>query len=138
MWLSQVKGITSLPKYQESEYFEEYREDYNTATLPHRKYYDYDSWEMQEYQKQQQLKGNTNESAIIADERAHREMLRKQAQEAERAKFTAALSTLNAQKIAEMRHQEQLKVEMEIAFRTGDREKYSKLKDKLQPDEKKP
>jgi hypothetical protein len=138
MWLSQVKGITSLPKYQESEYFEEYREDYNTATLPHPKYYDYDSWERQEYQKQLQERGSKNESAVLTDERAHRDMLRKQAQEAERAKFTAALSTLDAQKIAAMRHQEQMKVEMEIAFRTGNREKYSKLKEKLQPDEKKP
>jgi hypothetical protein len=137
MWLLQVKGITSLPKYQESEYFEEYREDFNTATLPHPKYYDYDSWEMQEYQKQQQERGNKNESSVVTDERKHREFLRKQVQEAERAKFTAALSTLDSQKIADMRHQEQLKVEMEIAFRTGNRQKYNKLKEKLQPDEKK-
>ena len=31
------------------EYFKEYAEDYNTATMPHIKYYDYNKLEMEEY-----------------------------------------------------------------------------------------
>ena len=29
------------------EYFKEFMEDYNTATLPHPKYYDFETWENQ-------------------------------------------------------------------------------------------
>jgi hypothetical protein len=32
------------------EYFKEYIEDFNTATLPHEKYVNYEKWEMQEWE----------------------------------------------------------------------------------------
>ena len=28
-------------------------EDYNTATMPHRKYYEYEKWEVEDYEKRQ-------------------------------------------------------------------------------------
>jgi hypothetical protein len=34
-------------------YFKDYMEDYNTATMPHKKYYDLEKWEMAEYAKKQ-------------------------------------------------------------------------------------
>jgi len=34
-------------------YFKDYIEDYNTATMPSSKFYDYDKWEMSEYKKAQ-------------------------------------------------------------------------------------
>ena len=38
----------NMPKREQLEYFSEFCEDYNTATMPHKKYYNYEEWEMQE------------------------------------------------------------------------------------------
>ena len=39
-WLQEVKNISAetLPKFETRKMFEDYMEDYNTATLPHKKY----------------------------------------------------------------------------------------------------
>jgi effector-binding domain-containing protein len=39
-WLQEVKNVNSetLPKFETRKMFEDYMEDYNTATLPHKKY----------------------------------------------------------------------------------------------------
>ena len=52
IWMEEVKGVMSFtgPKWELQNYIAEYMEDYNTATLPHIKYYDYDKWEIDEYQ----------------------------------------------------------------------------------------
>merc|ERR1711865_909125 len=65
IWMENVKGLGGFngPKWEMHNYFKEYAEDYNTATLPHIKYYDYDKWEMEEYQKRKrrpQLPRKTN------------------------------------------------------------------------------
>ena len=41
-WATEVKkvNIEALAKWEEKELFAEFMEDYNTGTLPHRKYYD--------------------------------------------------------------------------------------------------
>ncbi|KAI8814782.1 hypothetical protein BJ742DRAFT_784400 [Cladochytrium replicatum] len=46
-WLVEIKHISPdiLSPRQTKEYFSEYVEDYNTATLPHEKYYDIDKWD---------------------------------------------------------------------------------------------
>ncbi|KAI8812263.1 hypothetical protein BJ742DRAFT_673880 [Cladochytrium replicatum] len=48
-WLVEIKHISPemLNTRQTKEYFSEYVEDYNTATLPHEKYYDIDKWDRQ-------------------------------------------------------------------------------------------
>jgi hypothetical protein len=38
------------------QYFKEFCEDYNTATMPHEKFYNYEAWEMNEYRKNQTMK----------------------------------------------------------------------------------
>lgn len=39
-WLQEVKNVNpeTLPKFETRKMFESYMEDYNTATLPHKKY----------------------------------------------------------------------------------------------------
>lgn len=41
-WATEVKkvNVEALPKWEEKELFAEFMEDYNTGTLPHKKYYD--------------------------------------------------------------------------------------------------
>lgn len=52
-WATEVKkvNIEALPKWEEKELFAEFMEDYNTGTLPHKKYYD-----LMAYAQQQALK----------------------------------------------------------------------------------
>lgn len=54
-WLLEVKKVEDLggSKRETMEYFNEYMEDFNTVTLPHKKYYDFEKWEMAEYHKKQ-------------------------------------------------------------------------------------
>jgi len=46
-WLREIKKINleTISHIQEKKYFEEYVEDYNTATLASKKYYDLRKWE---------------------------------------------------------------------------------------------
>ncbi len=52
-WATEVKkvNIEALPKWEEKELFAEFMEDYNTGTLPHKKYYD-----LMAYAQQQAMK----------------------------------------------------------------------------------
>lgn len=52
-WATEVKkvNVEALAKWEEKELFAEFMEDYNTGTLPHRKYYD-----LMAYAQQQAMK----------------------------------------------------------------------------------
>lgn len=43
-------------KWEILNYFREFMEDYNTATMPHEKFYNYDAWELKEHQRKQDKK----------------------------------------------------------------------------------
>jgi hypothetical protein len=49
-WMVEVKKISpdAIGKLDAKKFFVEYMEDYNTATLPHPKYYNMDAWLEQE------------------------------------------------------------------------------------------
>jgi hypothetical protein len=49
-WLADVKGTSreKLGRWDEKDLFAEYAEDYNTATLPHEKFYNLARWEFTE------------------------------------------------------------------------------------------
>ena len=132
MWLAEVKGVPSpaaLPKYELHQYFEAFREDFNTATLPHIKYYDYDHWEMQEYEKSKQQRANST-TTTTTDEDQHRQ-LRKQQHEQQQLLTAASVRG----KRADMERQAHLQAQMQVAFRTGDQETYRRLKAQLEPSE---
>lgn len=122
MWMEQIKGISGrIPSHEETKLWEEYREDFNTATLPHKKYYDYDKWELQEYEKNK----NTGQS-IEEESRLERQRTKAEAEKA------LLLATMNSGKIQDMRRQAELRTQMQAAFKMGDMETYQKLKDKLE------
>ena len=63
-WAIDVKkaNVEALPKWEEKEMFAEYMEDYNTGTLPHKKYYDLDA-----YARQKALKAaKKGKSAVVS------------------------------------------------------------------------
>lgn len=63
LWASEAKklDIEVLPKQEERELFRTFREDFNTATLPHRKYYN-----LQEYQRRKAEKAARQGSSDVS------------------------------------------------------------------------
>ena len=138
--MAEVKGLPEFKgaKWEVQKYFDEYREDYNTATMPHVKYYDFEKWEMEEYKKQQskqQAMANSG-STHKADEARHQMEQRKLAIQKQREEQNLAMSMMSKEKIQEMKRQQLLKAELAVAFKTGDQEKIKKLKAKLEPEAK--
>lgn len=137
IWMEEVKGIpqgTNVPKWEMTECFKEYAEDYNTATLPHMKYYDYDKWEMEEYNKKKEE--SKSKKGAISDEFQFQEERKKKAEEKRRKELDMVRSTMSKEKIEEMKRQSRLKAEMVNAYRVGDEEKRKRLQKRLEPDEK--
>ena len=138
VWMSEVKGIAAYngPKWELQKYFEEFREDFNTATLPHKKYYDYDNWEIAEYKKQKQTEAKvSSKSIVLADEAKHRDEIRRRAADQERKALNLVKSTMSREKVESMKRQAELRAQMQIAFKMGDKKKYERLKERLAADE---
>jgi hypothetical protein len=68
-------GIMGQGRAEVMKYFRDFMEDYNTATMAHEKYYNYDKWEVADYQRRKQAdshgKGGAGEGKYDAfdDER---------------------------------------------------------------------
>ena len=140
MWLVEVKGIASFsgPKGELQSYFSEYAEDFNTATLPHVKYYDYDKWEMEDYAKKKKEAEDAatgGGSRARSDEFKHREEMKRREEEKRRAEVELMRATVSAKR-DEMKGQALLKAELENAYKTGDQEKIRSLKRRLEPEER--
>lgn len=60
VWAHEVKGlhIDNLPRKEEQELFKTFMEDYNTATLPHKKYYDLAKYEEEQRAKKARRDGD--------------------------------------------------------------------------------
>ena len=99
-------------------------------------------WEMEEYQKGKQQRGRAGVvqtaggSTVEDDERAHRFELQQRKQQKEQMALQLAASTMSREKRDDMQRQKQLQTQMQIAFQTGDKETYRRLKAKLEADDK--
>lgn len=53
LWLQEVKKINPeiLPRFEMKKMFDTFAEDYNTVTLPHKKFYDLEKWEAKQREK---------------------------------------------------------------------------------------
>lgn len=133
LWLEQVKGLPAFngPKWELQNYFKEYAEDYNTATLPHIKYYDYDKWEMDEYNRNKQ-KAMADDAPASSKEALFQQEQRELSRHKQSAGFDLIKSTMNKEKIQEMKRQKQLQSEMAHAFKMGDHARYQQLKSRLE------
>lgn len=137
--MAEVKGIPSFtgPKWELQKYFQEYMEDFNTATLPHMKYYHFEQWEMDEYKRQQQQQQeNLHASIVQQDEARHRHELHEKARRQKQQELDLVRASLNPEKVQEMKQQLLLKTEMAHAFKTGDKETFARLQRRLEPDQK--
>jgi len=138
LWSTEIKNLDPelLSKWEEKELFREYMEDYNTATLPNKKYYNYELFLMQEKAKAQKGKGPIlDEKTTFNDEEERkREMLYnrniQKNQEVDQLRRTMVKSGV----AADMREQEQLKQQMALAYKTGNVELARDIALRLAPD----
>ncbi len=130
--MSEIKGInvveSNIPKFELKQYWEDYREDFNTATLPHKKYYNYDKWERAQHHKESQ---QTNASMSSVQRAEHEYQLQRQQAQIQQQRQLLQ-STMSRDKVQEMKEMAQLRTEMQVAFQRGDMTTYQRLKDKLE------
>jgi hypothetical protein len=133
------------------QHFKGFMEDYNTATMPHDKFYNFEAWEMKEYQRQQQAKasqqqyveddyGASSSRGLFNDEeerRKERKLLKAQ-QEQQALQEVHQRLVQDRHLIADMKKQQQLQTELQQAFKRGDTATVKRLERLLAPDEDKP
>lgn len=140
-WLSETKGIPDFngPKHELMEYFKEYAEDYNTATLPHMKYYNYDKWEVEEYARKKReaeaaaaAQDGGGGGHVALDELRHKEKMAARAKQRRLDDLKVVQYGMTAEKREEMKHQARLRHEMAVAYKTGDEEMRKRLQRRLE------
>ncbi len=123
-------------------YFKEFIEDYNTATMPHTKYYNYEQWEIAEYSREKHLAAMklNAEKDLFNDEEERRLELQRHKQAIELRQFEGVKTKifLDKDQRDRMRRQEELKIELQLAFKQGDSDRVRRLERLLAPDEEGP
>jgi len=141
-WCAEVKGIPAFTgtKRDLMELFLEYAEDYNTATMPHQKYYDFEKWELAEYERKK--RGETSkkrgkvravfddEAAVAAERRAANDARDAAADERD---LRAAAARLGGDAVEGLRRQEQLRQEQQLAHKRGDLATVRRIDRELRP-----
>ena len=136
--------MEALARWEEAELWKTFVEDFNTATLPSEKYYDLAAWQRQKAREDAQRtgkKGEGDESSSAADDEAARRAEAKKRREEEAAERLKeaynALKYSDAGKKEDMKRQELLRIELQVAARTGDTEKVARLQKLLAPEKPK-
>ena len=145
-YMDEVKhmpGVIGSSKREIMTWFKTFIEDYNTATMPHKKYYNLEQWEMEEYrhkqlvQQQQRVLGTGVEKSSFDDESERRLEVKRQRDLQELKEFDETKQRMisNVSKREDIRRQEQLKLQMQIAHKSGDHATVARLERVLAPDE---
>ena len=134
-WVADVKkcDLETLSRPSEADLWRTFVEDYNTATLPSRKYYDLAAWTAK------QRKGGVVEKRAVDDETALRAERAAERAAAAAERLRDAYDDLKREggsKASDMREQEVLRRSMATARRVGDDEKAAALAKRLAPDKK--
>ena len=123
-------------------YFKDFIEDYNTASMPHEKFYDLHVYENKRQRlEQHKPKVMTNNESLMADDTIHKRQLQNQA--SSKAKIAAAYKSLtsvsdlkfNMEKLKAMKAQELLRARQKQAYSMQDTATLKKITRQLEPDE---
>jgi hypothetical protein len=152
--VKKMPGITGQSRGEVMEWFRTFMEDYNTATMPHEKYYNLEAWEMRDYRERQEeerrqrkrrLDGDDEDdvrdaeraSFAFNDEQLVREERKREKEREERRQFEEMKAKIARDNVKreEMRGQEILRNELQVAYRQGDRETVKRLEKRLAPEE---
>eukprot|EP00928_Gymnodinium_smaydae_P072923 TRINITY_DN56202_c0_g1_i1.p1 TRINITY_DN56202_c0_g1~~TRINITY_DN56202_c0_g1_i1.p1 ORF type:complete len:291 (-),score=109.64 TRINITY_DN56202_c0_g1_i1:43-915(-) len=142
MWAMEVKKVDTdaLGQMQMRDLFKEFVEDYNTATMPSKKYYNLQDWDaIMAKKRQKKTRGDEMSDAQRAslasfdDESARKQEIKHlQAKKAE-AQMTSELNRLrqDKSKVDEMKSQNQLRSQMDMMLKAGHHKTAEKLKGRL-------
>ncbi len=127
------------------EHFRGFMEDYNTATMPHPKYYHYEKWEIEEYQRQQRAKQQSlhdydphhDDGFHFNDEEAEQRRRKLEKEQKEKQEFALIHSIMKQDKSIQedMKRQAELRTELNIAHKRGDHATVKRIERLLAPDE---
>eukprot|EP00889_Picochlorum_renovo_P003610 jgi/Picre1/30640/NNA_006001.t1 len=137
LWASEVKGVKdveSMARSQEKELFRSFIEDFNTATLPHKKYYDLERYERHKRRSGRDIVDREKPRVFDDEEERRQEVMREKEREKEQRLQEAYTMLKSGDRAADMREQELLRARMKLAYKTGDSETAQKLAEKLRPD----
>ena len=143
-WLTEVKGVPqeACGRRELQEHFSSFVEDYNTATMPSDKYYNLRAWWLKE-QARIQREGASSASGPSAaferttfdDEAERRAELQRERSKQEHARTMLIAKSMSDASglVQDMREQEQKKLKMQDAYRTGNTDAARDLAQKLDP-----
>lgn len=143
-WLSEVRGISAdvpVPKAELMAAFASYVEDYNTATLPHEKFYDMDKYEASVRSRggdgAPRSSGGGGVLDILAESQARKAAAAAAARAADMAKVAAVRASMTSERLAELQSQARMAEAMRYAFKAGDVKEAARLQrvldEKAQP-----
>merc|ERR1719361_2579203 len=130
IWPMEVKkeNTDAMGQMRMKDLFKEYVEDYNTATMPSKKYYNLQSWDqLQTSKRSKKIRGedmtDAQKAALASfdDERARREEIKHLQAKKQEMQITDEVRRMrsNKDKVEEMKHQERLRVQMTMLNRSG-------------------
>lgn len=126
--------VEGMSRNREKDLFREFIEEYNTATLPHRKYYDLEKYEREKARRRAQ-NHPTKERMMFDDEADRRREIEGQKKEEQSKRFKEIYEDLQrGDKAKNMREQELLRQKRDLAYRTGDIEEAERISQRLRPD----
>lgn len=112
-------------------------EDFNTCTLPHRKFYDLAAFARKQAAQAAAAGVRPEENTYVDDERVRRAELMAQHKRDQNDKARAMMSKmmLTTEHLSELKQREMTRLQAQEAYKTGDMAKAQKLMKSLNPDE---
>jgi len=144
LWASEVRKVNTdiLGQMQLKDLFKEYVEDYNTATMPSKKYYNISVFEQQTSNKRRKAKAETmidtalqSSLASFDDEKARRDEVMALRAQKQQNQISSEVSKLrmNKEKAEDMKHQAMLKTQAALLNKAGHAEAASKINERMNP-----
>ena len=119
-------------------YFKDFIEDYNTASLPHERFYDLHAYENKRQREEAMAKargGSDQSGPMMADDALHKRQLAAKAKSEKLTNAYKALNSLDKDKMADMKAQERLRARMKQAYSLQDKAALKRMTLKLETDE---
>jgi hypothetical protein len=140
-WALDVRKVdaSNMSKADERELFRDFMEDYNLGVLPHRKYYNLEVYEKEKDAKRaaKGLKKSDKKSAVNDEEELRRQRAEEMAKVKEQRMQEALMELKYSDKARDMKEQEMLRLQMQNAYKTGNKALAQKIMERLAPDEAK-
>ncbi|CDI82107.1 hypothetical protein, conserved [Eimeria acervulina] len=138
LWLLEVKDINieALSNWEEKKLFSDFAEDFNTASFPHKKYYNLELWEAEERAKAAQAASVRKEMTEFNDEAQRMREIKKLREERRRMATAQELELLrrDREKVIDMREQRLLASKVETLYKAGRNAEAEALAERLKPD----